>query len=70
MKPRPPKAFLCSYYNGGGWISHTIYAYNWKDAERRAENLGMRLDGELMMTIPARFGWFARAVVWIRNLLT
>lgn len=64
---RPTKKFCCQYYHDGGWWSLMIDAYDFQDAEARAKKLGLQLDGEHVMTIPARIGWVARFVVVVRN---
>lgn len=64
------KEFLCSYYHDGAWWSLTITAYDLADADARVAKLGyLRLDGELKGTVPARFGFIAKALCWINNLI-
>lgn len=66
---KPTKQYLCSYHHDHCEWSIIINAYDWEDAEARVKKLGyLRLDGELMAIIPARFGWLARIYIWIRNL--
>jgi hypothetical protein len=59
------KPFLCSYYHDRATWSVEIMAYDWDDARARVAKLGfLRLDGELMATIPVRVGCLAK--LWCR----
>lgn len=65
------KNFLCSYHHDGAEWSITIQAYDRDDAEARVKKLGyLRLDGELIATVPARCGFIVRFLCWIKNLFT
>lgn len=67
-KTRP---FLFSYHHDGAKWAVTLHAYDWEDAEARAKKLGnLRLDGELMATIPAQVGIIAKLTCAIRNALS
>lgn len=66
---RPTKKFLTQYYHDGRWWCSSIDAYDWDDAEARCRKLGMQLDGEHVMTIPACGGPLANLIIWFRNLL-
>ena len=64
------KTFLVSYrYNDAEWNAH-IMAEDFADAEARLRQMGAwgKVDGELMATVPASLGLFARLAVWLRNL--
>ena len=64
-KTRP---FLFSYHHDGATWSVTLHAYDFEDAEARAKKLGnLKLDGELMATIPAPVGFLPKIVCAIRN---
>jgi len=70
MTEKPTKKFLTSYHHDGSEWSLTIDAYDWADAESRVKKLGyLRLDGELMATIPAKLGWLVKITCAIRNWL-
>ena len=63
------KSFLCSYHHDGAEWSVTIQAYDRQDAEARLKKLGfLRLDGELVATLPAKCGVLVRIICWFRNL--
>lgn len=65
------KTFVCHYQHDGTTWSLNIDAYDWADAEARVKKLGyLKLDGELMGTVPVRFGFIAKVICWIRNLAT
>lgn len=65
------RKYLCSYFHDDMWWSVEITAYDREDAEARVKKLGyLRLDGELMATVPAKCGFLVRFVVWVKNLLT
>lgn len=63
MSDRPTIQFCCSYYHDGAWWALTIAAYDWSDAEARCKKLGLKLDGELMATVPRMFG-FGKLIAW------
>jgi hypothetical protein len=66
---KPTRRFICSYHHDDSEWSITIDAYDWADAKARIQKLGfLRLEGELIHTVTDRFGWFARAYCWVRNL--
>ena len=65
------KPFLCSYHHDDAEWSITIDAYDRADAEARIKKLGyLRLDGELIATVPARLGAVARLTCQLRNLFS
>lgn len=65
---RKTKKFLTSYFHDGCRWSVEIDAYDFTDAEARVKKLGyLQLDGELIAKVPARIGFGARALCWIRN---
>lgn len=69
VNTHPTKPFLCSYHHDGAWWGITIQAYDFKDAEARVKKLGfLRLDGELVDTVPDKYGFFAKAYCWFKNL--
>lgn len=70
MSNRKTITFTCSYYHDGARWGILIDAYDWPDAEARCTKLGLKLDGELMGTVPARVGFLAKAICWARNLFT
>lgn len=60
--------FLFSYHHDGSWWDLTVQAYDRKDALARQKKFpNARYDGELMAVVPARLGWIARLVVFLRN---
>ena len=63
------KPFVCSYFHDHSQWSLTIDAYDWDDAEARCRKLGLKLDGELVATVPLRLGLFARIACAVRNWL-
>lgn len=66
------KRFLARYYHDGAWWSIDVYAYDFDDAESRCGKLGLQLDGEHVMTIPAvgKSSWLPNLIIRVRNLLT
>lgn len=65
------RQFLCSYHHDGAQWSVTLDAYDFQDAEARCKKLGfLRLDGELIATIPAGAGLgpLVPLVCWLKNL--
>ena len=63
------KWFTCRYpYAGHQWCLN-IFALDFEDAEARmaAITLG-KVDGILIMEIPARLGFGVKLVIWLRNL--
>lgn len=63
------KRFLCSYHHDGAEWSLELDARDWADAEARVKKLGyLRLDGELMATVPVQFGWAVRLICWSRSV--
>lgn len=70
MSAKKTKLFLCSYHHDGCEWSVKLDAYDWEDAEARVKKLGyLRLDGELLVTIPAKAGFIARTACQLRNAL-
>lgn len=65
------RTFTCSYSHDGARWTFQIKADDFADAERRFAAIKSwgRLDGELMMTIPAPAGFLARWAVALRNWL-
>jgi hypothetical protein len=63
------KEYCCRYFHDGSWWGITITAYNFDDAEERVRKLGnLKLDGELVMTIPSPVPkWWVRWLVGLRN---
>lgn len=59
--------FLANYDHDGSNWGVDIYAYDWEDAAERCRKLNLNLDGEFVMAVPARMGWFAKASCRIRN---
>lgn len=73
MSTDPTKEFVCRYYHDGAWWGINIHAYDAADAEARVAKLGiLQLQGELMMTIPAKCcsPWLANFICWIGTLKT
>ena len=68
---RKTKKYTCSYHHDGSDWAVTIYAYDMEDAEARVKKLGwLRLDGEIVMTIPWWVpcnGMAANLICGIRN---
>lgn len=65
------KTFLTRYFHDGAWWGLEIQAYDFADAQTRCKKLGMQLDGELVMTIPAIFqgAWFPNLILTIHSWL-
>lgn len=63
--------YLCEYsYEGKRW-SLTIMAASQDDAEARLKRLAYgKVIGELKATIPVKYGWIAKAMVFLRNIAT
>lgn len=60
-KERPTKRYLCHYHWDGSRWALEIHAHDRADAEARCKALGrLRLDGELVASIPVPRGWPAR----------
>lgn len=70
MSDRPTKQFRCRYFHDGAWWGLQITAYDWHDAEIRAQKLGAQLDGEVGATVPALPGAGIAVRVWttLKNL--
>lgn len=67
---RETKAFACSYMHDGAEWGLTIHAYDLADAEARIKKLGfVRLNGEIKLVVPQKFGWAAKLLCWLRNLI-
>lgn len=69
---RATKPYVCHYYHDGGNWGIEIHAYDDEDAEARVKKLGnLKLDGRLMMTIPAHpgAGFVVKSMCWLRNKL-
>jgi len=65
------KRFACSYFHDGSEWSLVIHAYDIADAEARCKRLGfLRLDGEIIAVIPARFGVLVKLSCWFRTLFS
>ncbi len=64
------RTFLISYQHDGKTWGEEIKARDFEDAEIRLAKLRhAKLDGELMFTIPAELGLFAKIAIYIRNAL-
>lgn len=64
------KTYLFSYQFRGSKWSFEIMAKDAEEAEARVRELcNATLDGELIMSFPARTGWIARTAVHIRNFI-
>ena len=63
------KDYLVEYQFQGARWGATIKAASFDDAKARIQAMGAwgRIQGELMMTVPAGGGWFVRAFVWFKN---
>lgn len=63
------KTYLFSYRHDGAEWGFQIIAESPSDAKARVARLQWATyEGELMATVPASLGWFARALVFIKNL--
>ena len=63
--------YLIEYSFGNSVYGLTIPARSWEEAEERIRRIGAfgRVIGSDVTTIPASLGWFAKALVWWRNLV-
>jgi len=60
--------YLVSYRHDGAEWNLELKAASIQDARARLSKLSLaRVDGELIATIPASAGWFAKAWVVLRN---
>jgi hypothetical protein len=62
------KTYLVSYrHDGAEWVVE-LKAASEQDARSRLGKLVYgKISGELVATIPAHAGWFAKAIVFLRN---
>lgn len=71
MKSDSFKTFCCSYrYKGATWAL-LLKAADWQDAKERCRQLNLKLDGELVMRIPALVSGnlLPDLACWIHNKL-
>lgn len=68
QNPKKTKPFVCVYNHDGAEWCITIHAYDWDDAKARVKKLGfLKLDFELIATVPARLGFVAKTACAVRN---
>ena len=64
------KTYLVSYHHEGAQWNLELPARSYEDARARLEKLPLaRIDGELVMSIPASLGFIARLTAAFRNAL-
>lgn len=69
MRDEQFRTYLFSYRHDGDNWCFEVKAPNLADAKSRVSKMAFAVyDGELAMRIPHSFGWFARCVVWVRNI--
>lgn len=62
--------YLVEYSFGNDVYSLVIPARSWEEAERRIKRIGAfgRVIGSDVTTFPVSLGWYAKLLVWWRNL--
>jgi len=69
-QPKGYSVYLFEYFHEGSWWMLEIPATSPEDAEARLNKLPQaQYLGEGVMRIPAKAGFFAPALCWVRNLL-
>jgi hypothetical protein len=63
------KYYLCDYqYEGETWCIE-IAAESWEDAKARLKRIACaKVVGEVKAVVPVELGWFAKTIVFIKNL--
>lgn len=62
--------YAVEYSFGNAVYGLVIPARSWEEAEERLKRIGAfgRVIGSDVTTIPVAFGWYAKLLVWWRNL--